>query len=78
MTAGFNIRMPSEADLLRYRDEACREVMDANRPRLLAALKEVQFNSFGYDPLGPEAGAGFRDPPEIPASTGREVDDDTR
>lgn len=59
MTAGFNIRMPSEADLLRYRDEACREVMDANRPRLLSIAKSIQ----------PAVKAALS---EIPASTGRE------
>lgn len=47
--------------LARYRDEACREVMDANRPRLLSIAKSIQ----------PAVKAALS---EIPASTGREED----
>lgn len=45
--------------LARYRDEACREVMAANRPRLLSIAKSIQ----------PAVKAALT---EIPASTGRE------
>lgn len=42
MTSDFNIRMPSEADLARYREASLREVMAANRPRLLEVVKAIQ------------------------------------
>ena len=31
-----------ELALARYRDEACKEVMEANRPRLLRVLEDVK------------------------------------
>lgn len=42
MTSGFNIRMPTEQDLARYRDEAAREICAANRPRLLAIINTIK------------------------------------
>lgn len=36
MTSGFNIKLPDH-----YRDEACKEVMAANRDRLLGIVKAV-------------------------------------